>query len=123
MEDVFALDVPSTWMSDLKRCVLKGYKGKVSLQTPRKPVVTYLSRQKATFRRLTPDNHDLLIRELRRVEREGLIEFNVEDFGDGDSKQDQVAKISRTTVSAACHISLRNADLAPRSWSPCTAMA
>lgn len=99
MEDAFALDVPSTWMSDLKNRVLANYKGNVSLQPPRKPVVTYLSRQQATFRRLTQESHDSLIHELRRLEKEGLIEFNLEDFGDGDSKEDQVAKMSRTTVS------------------------
>ncbi|KAJ9119169.1 hypothetical protein QFC22_003661 [Naganishia vaughanmartiniae] len=103
MERAFKLPVPSNWVSDLKKRMLADYKGPVSLKDPShaksKPVITYLSRQEAVFRTLSDEAHEALSVGLKTLEQEGLAEVNVETFTDADPKDEQVAKISRTTVS------------------------
>lgn len=90
-------------MSDLKKRLLANYKGPVSLKDPShahsKPVITYLSRQEAVFRTLSDEAHEELSRALKALEEEGLAEVNIETFTDKDPKDEQVAKLSRTTVS------------------------
>lgn len=39
-----------------------------------------------------------------KLDKQGLVEFNIKEFSDGNSKQDQVAKISRTTASAGSKV-------------------
>lgn len=99
----FQLPVPVNWVNDLKKRLLSNYKGPVSLKDPSharsKPVVTYLSRQEALHRRLRPEIHAELSAGLKALEQEGLAEVNLETFIDSDPKDDQVAKLSRTTVS------------------------
>ncbi|KAJ9119168.1 hypothetical protein QFC22_003660 [Naganishia vaughanmartiniae] len=87
--------------------MLANYRGPVSLKDPShangKPVVTYLSRQEANHRKLNPDTHEELIMALKALEQEGLAEVNVEEFADADDKDDQVAKLSRTTILVGVH--------------------
>ncbi|KAJ9119170.1 hypothetical protein QFC22_003662 [Naganishia vaughanmartiniae] len=101
-DKAFELPVPSTWISDMKDRILRNYQGSVTLQDPghrkSKPVITYLSRQTATFRRLKQETHEELVAGLQSLEQEGIAEVHVEEFADGDAKEDQVAKLSRTTV-------------------------
>ena len=61
--------------------------------------MTYLSRQKALYRRLSNRAHHHLISGLKALEREGLAEVCIEEFIDQVPKDEQVAKLSRTTVS------------------------
>ncbi|KAJ9110061.1 hypothetical protein QFC19_001731 [Naganishia cerealis] len=69
------------------------YKGPVSLKDPSharsKPVITYLSRQKAVFRTLSQEAHESLVKGLKSLEKEGLAEVNIEEFTDADPKDDQ----------------------------------
>lgn len=101
----FQLPVPSNWVSDLKQRILGPYRGSVSLRDPShahsKPVITYLSRQEAVFRTLSDEAHEALSLGLKSLEDEGLAEVNIETFTDALSKDEQVAKLSRTTVSAS----------------------
>lgn len=62
-------------------------------------MVTYLSRQTAAHRHLTDEAHENLIAGLKVLEKEGVAEVNIEEFTDADPKDEQVAKLSRTTVS------------------------
>lgn len=64
-----------------------------------KPVITYLSRQTAAHRHLREDVHEALVVGLKGLEKEGVAEVNIEEFTDADPKDEQVAKLSRTTVS------------------------
>jgi hypothetical protein len=90
-------------VNDLKVRMLANYKGQVSLKdaghAKSKPVITYLSRQEASHRKLNPETHEELKMALKVLEDEDLAEVNVEEFSDADSKDEQVAKLSRTTVS------------------------
>jgi hypothetical protein len=43
--------------------------------------------------------HEELVAELQKLEKDGLAEVHVEEFTDADPKNEQVAKLSRTTVS------------------------
>lgn len=83
--------------------MLANYRGPVSLKDPghakSKPVITYLSRQEANHRKLNPETHEELMRAIKGLEKEGICEVNVEEFSDTDAKDEQVAKLSRTTVS------------------------
>lgn len=100
----FELPVPKRWISDLKDRLIRNYNGPVSLKDPShansKPVITYLSRQTAAHRHLREDVHDALIVGLKGLEKEGIAEVNIEEFTDADPKDEQVAKLSRTTVSS-----------------------
>lgn len=116
-DEVFELSVPTDWVTDLREAILAGYSGDVKPAASangkgagkgkkmgkgkgeEKPVITYMSRQTAKTRTLTPESHEALIKELQKIEDEGLAEFNVEEFTDLDPKDEQVAKIARTTVS------------------------
>jgi hypothetical protein len=101
-DKAFELPVPSTWISDMKARILRNYRGSVTLQDPShsksKPVITYLSRQTATFRRLKQEIHEELVAGLKLLEQESIAEVQIEEFTDSDPKEDQVAKLSRTTV-------------------------
>jgi hypothetical protein len=105
MDRAFETPVPANWIKDLRDRVLETYGGPVSLEDPAherkgsKPVVTYLSRQTAAHRRLTEETHSELLRALEELEEEGVAEVHVEEFTDADPKDEQVAKLSRTTVS------------------------
>lgn len=87
----------------MKDRLLADYTGPVTLDDPShehsKPVITYISRQTAAHRRLKEEVHEELITELQKLEKEGLAEIQVEEFTDADPKNEQVAKLSRTTVS------------------------
>lgn len=102
-DKAFELSVPPTWISDIKARILRNYKGPVKLQDPShsksKPVITYLSRQTATFRRLKQTTHEELVAGLKSLEHEGIADVFIEEFTDSNPKEDQVAKLSRTTVS------------------------
>ncbi|KAJ9103163.1 hypothetical protein QFC21_002585 [Naganishia friedmannii] len=107
MDYAFRLPAPSNWVSDLKVRMLANYQGPVSLKDPShansKPVITYLSRQEANHRKFNPETHEELIIALKALEEEGLAEVNVEEFSDADSKDEQVAKLSRTTILVGIH--------------------
>lgn len=90
---------PADWLSSLKHRILRNYAGKISPKPPSKPVVTYLSRQTAAHRHLTDEAHAGLIAGLKVLEDEGVAEVNIEEFTDADPKDEQIAKLSRTTVS------------------------
>ena len=92
------LERPADWVSSLKNRILRNYAGKISPKPPSKPVVTYLSRQTAAHRHLTDEAHESLIAGLKVLEKEGLAEVNIEEFTDADPKDEQIAKLSRTTV-------------------------
>ena len=92
------LDRPIDWISSLKNRILRNYAGKISPNLPDKPVVTYLSRQTAAHRHLTDKAHKDLIASLKALEKEGVAEVRIEEFTDADPKDEQVAKLSRTTV-------------------------
>jgi hypothetical protein len=62
-------------------------------------VITYLSRQTAAHRHLRGDVHNALVVGLKELEKEGIAEVNIEEFTDADPKDEQVVKLSRTTVS------------------------
>jgi hypothetical protein len=93
--------------------MLAKYRGPVSLQDPShansKPVVTYLSRQEAFHRTLNPETHEELIVGLKALEEEGLAEVQIERFTDTDPKDEQAAKLSRTTVSSTRFTYMANA--------------
>jgi hypothetical protein len=114
---------PTNWLSSLKDRILRNYTGKISPKLPSKPVVTYLSRQTAAHRHLTDEAHAGLIAGLKALEDEGVAEVNIEEFTDADPKDEQIAKLSRTTVSYTCRCYVMVADcLFPgRSLSVCTA--
>ncbi|KAJ9119165.1 hypothetical protein QFC22_003657 [Naganishia vaughanmartiniae] len=103
MDLAFELPVPDRWVTDLKDRLLASYTGPVSLDDPghaaSQPVITYISRQTAVFRRLKEEVHEELVAELKELEEEGLAEVQVEEFTDADPKDEQVAKLSRTTAS------------------------
>ncbi|KAJ9122996.1 hypothetical protein QFC24_004035 [Naganishia onofrii] len=107
MDYAFRLPVPPNWVSDLKERMLAKYRGPVSLQDPShansKPVVTYLSRQEAFHRTLNPETHKELIVGLKALEEEGLAEVQIERFTDTDPKDEQAAKLSRTTIFVGLH--------------------
>ncbi|KAJ9116168.1 hypothetical protein QFC20_000848 [Naganishia adeliensis] len=107
MDRAFELPVPKRWVSDLKDRLLRNYKGPVSLEDPShahsKPVITYLSRQTAAHRHLREDVHDALVVGLKEFEKEGIAEVNIEEFTDADPKDEQVAKLSRTTIFVSLH--------------------
>ncbi|KAJ9103162.1 hypothetical protein QFC21_002584 [Naganishia friedmannii] len=107
MDKAFELPVPSTWVSDIKARILRNYQGPVTLQDSShrksKPVITYLSRQTATFRRLKQESHEELVAGLKSLEQEGIAEVHIEEFTDNDLKDDQVAKLSRTTILVGLH--------------------
>lgn len=88
-------------------------------------MITYLSRQTAAHRHLREDVHDALVVGLKELEKGGIAEVNIEEFTDADPKDEQVAKLSRTTVSIndGGHWIDRCIDpsLPPRSSSVCTA--
>lgn len=102
----FELPVPERWLTDLKDRVLVKYTGPVTLHGHQhaysKPVVTYLSRQTAPHRHFKGETHDALVEGLAELEEEGIAEVHIEEFTDADPKDEQVAKLSRTTVSASC---------------------
>jgi hypothetical protein len=104
----FKLPVPVNWVNDLKKRLLANYRGPISLKDPShahsKPVITYLSRQEALHRRLNNETHEELSAGLKVLEQEGLAEVNIEMFIDSDPKEDQVAKLSRTTVSVSLYM-------------------
>lgn len=110
MDKAFETPVPENWLKDLKQHVLESYTGSVSLDDPShakpgaKPVVTYLSRQTAAHRRLLDETHEALIEGLVALEEEGIAEVHVEEFTDADPKDEQLAKLSRTTVSRSTDI-------------------
>ncbi|KAJ9103165.1 hypothetical protein QFC21_002587 [Naganishia friedmannii] len=103
----FQLPVPANWVDDLKKRLLTNYNGPVSLNDSShansKPVVTYLSRQEAIHRKLSTEAHDELSAGLKVLEEEELAEVNIETFIDSDTKDDQVAKLSRTTIFVTLH--------------------
>ncbi|KAJ9122995.1 hypothetical protein QFC24_004034 [Naganishia onofrii] len=107
MDRAFRLPVPANWVNDLKKRLLANYRGPISLKDPShahsKPVITYLSRQEALHRRLNNETHEELSAGLKVLEQEGLAEVNIEMFIDSDPKEDQVAKLSRTTIFVALH--------------------
>jgi hypothetical protein len=47
---------------------------------------------------LKEEVHEELVAELQKLEKDGLAEVHVEEFTDADPKNEQVAKLSRTTV-------------------------
>ncbi|KAJ9110105.1 hypothetical protein QFC19_001776 [Naganishia cerealis] len=107
MDRAFRLPVPSNWIHDLKQPILRNYKGPVSLKDPShaksKPVITYLSRQDAVHRTLTAEAHELLVAGLKALEKEDFAEVNIEEFNDATPKDEQVTKLSRTTIFVALH--------------------
>jgi hypothetical protein len=98
----FELPVPDRWLDDLKDRIIVNYTGPVTLQDHHhahsKPVITYLSRQTAAHRRLKEETHDALVAALMELDDEGVADVYVEEFTDADPKDEQVAKLSRTTV-------------------------
>lgn len=106
MEDALQLEVPTTWLTTLRDRLLVNYNGSTDpVPNEDKPVITYLSRQSARHRRILDSDHLALIRELKKLENEGLAEVNVEAFEDGTPVEEQVAKIARTTVSVDIQMS------------------
>jgi hypothetical protein len=62
-----------------------------------KPIVTYISRQ-STGRRLTPEDHEGLVKALRELEEEGICEIRIpvmEHLNLGE----QIAEVASSTVS------------------------
>lgn len=116
MDKAFETPVPENWVGDLRQRVLETYTGPVSLDDPAhtskgvKPVVTYLSRQTAAHRRFRDETHEALLEGLASLEEEGIAEVQVEEFTDADPKDEQVAKLSRTTVSLSPCIDKRLTD-------------
>ncbi|KAJ9103166.1 hypothetical protein QFC21_002588 [Naganishia friedmannii] len=106
MDLAFELPVPERWLTDLKDRLLANYNGPVPLDDPShehsKPVITYISRQTAAHRRLKEQVHEELVAELQKLEKDGLAEVHMEEFTDADPKNEQVAKLSRTTASKNC---------------------
>lgn len=96
-DEVFQLSAPKDWVTGLRDRILEKFPSK--FKPANLPVITYMSRQKATTRNLRGDVNEQLIAELQKIADEGLAEFNVEEFTDKDAKEDQVAKLARTTVS------------------------
>lgn len=69
----------------------------VSEPKSKAPVVTYISRQSG-IRRLSEEAHEELVKELRALEEEGLIELNIAAMEFLTFSQ-QLETVARTTVS------------------------
>ncbi|BEJ12089.1 hypothetical protein CspHIS471_0205490 [Cutaneotrichosporon sp. HIS471] len=100
--DVLRMPVHPGYLLNLRQRVLKGYKGPVKLHPTRRPRVKYLTRQE-TNRRLTGAAHEALIEAMLKLEKEGLVEFSLLHFVDGDSFPDQIAQIASTDFLIAVH--------------------
>jgi len=70
------------------------------LPTGRRPIVTYISRQK-TGRRLIPEDHEALVSGLRQLESEGIMELRIPVM-ERLTLAEQVAEIASSTVSIVC---------------------
>ncbi|KAJ9110104.1 hypothetical protein QFC19_001775 [Naganishia cerealis] len=107
MDLAFKLPVPERWLTDLKDRILANYAGPVSIVDPShmlsRPVITYISRQTAAHRRLKGEIHEQLVAELQTLEQDRIAEVHIEEFTDADSKDEQVAKLSRTTILIGLH--------------------
>ncbi|KIY72239.1 hypothetical protein CYLTODRAFT_486459 [Cylindrobasidium torrendii FP15055 ss-10] len=68
----------------------------------RKPVVTYISRQQGSRRKLADNAHDRLVDALKKLEEEGLCEVNVVNM-ETLQLRDQVALLAKTTIVIGVH--------------------
>jgi protein O-GlcNAc transferase len=100
--DVLRMPVHPGYLLNLRQRVLKGYRGSVNLRPSPRPRVKYLTRQE-TNRRLTDAAHDALVAELIKLDDEGIVEFSLLHFVDGDSFEDQVAHMASTDFLIGVH--------------------
>lgn len=121
MDDAFALPVHGDWVAPLRQAIVGGYTG-APIPDKGLPVITYLSRQSTHMRKMTQKAHEDLEAELKKLEQDGIAEFNTVEFSDKDPKDYQAAVLARTTVRGRralwCHrktcLILRN--VFDRSW-------
>lgn len=100
--DVLRMPVHPNYLLNLRARVLKGYRGPVLLKPSRRPRVKYLTRQDST-RRLTYPANEALVAALQSLHDEGLVEFSVIHFTDGDSFHDQIAHMATTDFLVGVH--------------------
>lgn len=106
--DVLRLPVSPDWLVGLKHRIVADYHGPTPLSMPEKPLVLYLQRQ-TDGRRLVEEDHEALIKELYKLRDDGIAEVDLEAFDSAMAFDEQVARISRATVSLS--LSLRRLDL------------
>lgn len=90
------------WLVQLRSRILKGYKGPVDLKPHKRPHLMYLGRQDTT-RRLLHSAHEALVKALKGLEAEGLIDYSFEQFTSATPFEDQVAKVSTVDVGVFPH--------------------
>ncbi|KAJ8494657.1 hypothetical protein ONZ45_g8760 [Pleurotus djamor] len=100
--DVLRLPVSPDWLVSLRNRVFEGYHGPTPLAMPERPLVMYLQRQDSG-RRLVTEDHLELVRELKRLQKDGVADYVVESFNSSVPFAEQVARISRATILVAVH--------------------
>ncbi|PFH47941.1 hypothetical protein AMATHDRAFT_76970 [Amanita thiersii Skay4041] len=66
------------------------------------PVVVYVSRQRASSRRLTQNDHYLLVQSLAKLAEEGVCEFQAVEM-EGMSLKEQIELVARATIIVGVH--------------------
>ncbi|KAH8079390.1 hypothetical protein HD553DRAFT_345736 [Filobasidium floriforme] len=102
MDDAFALPVHGDWVAPLRQAIVGGYTG-APMPDKGLPVITYLSRQSTHMRKMTQASHENLEAELKKLEQDGIAEFNTVEFSDKDPKDYQAAVLARTTILVGVH--------------------
>ncbi|KAL0955964.1 hypothetical protein HGRIS_002146 [Hohenbuehelia grisea] len=100
--DVLRLPVAPDWLLNLRNRILSSYRGSTPLGMPLKPLVIYLQRQDSS-RRLFEEDHDALVYELERLQRDGVADVSFEAFNSSMPFDEQVARIARATILVAVH--------------------
>ncbi|KAL4256500.1 Glycosyltransferase family 61 protein [Pleurotus pulmonarius] len=100
--DVLRLPVSPDWLVGLKHRIVADYHGPTPLTMPDRPLVLYLQRQ-TDGRRLVEEDHEALIRELYKLQDDGIAEVALEAFNSNMAFDEQVARISRATILVGVH--------------------
>ncbi|WVR08426.1 hypothetical protein IAU60_005481 [Kwoniella sp. DSM 27419] len=100
--DVLRLRVSPDWLVNLRERVLSNYAGPVDISKPSKPKIVYLERQ-GSGRELVPPDHGALLKQLFKIQNEGLAEVTMETFSSKIPFEDQVAKISTVDYLVSIH--------------------
>ncbi|KAF4604573.1 hypothetical protein EYR40_003347 [Pleurotus pulmonarius] len=100
--DVLRLPVSPDWLVGLKHRIVADYHGPTPLTMPDKPLVLYLQRQ-TDGRRLVEEDHEALIKDLYKLQDDGIAEVALEAFNSSMAFDEQVARISRATILVGVH--------------------
>ena len=96
---VFELPGSPTWFAPMRSNVLEfvGFNWETEVQSKKRPVITYISRQGGHHRKLKPEDHDRLVAALKNLEKTHGYEVIIQAM-EKLSRAEQLQLVGRTTV-------------------------